>query len=50
MSASKDYKVADISLAEKNLGYKTLVKFEDGLARTVEWYKESMPSLTARAK
>jgi UDP-glucose 4-epimerase len=43
------HSLADISLAEKNLGYKTLVKFEDGLARTVEWYKESMPALTTRA-
>jgi nucleoside-diphosphate-sugar epimerase len=31
--------LADISLAEKHLGYKTLVAFEEGLARTVAWYK-----------
>ena len=30
---------ADISLAQKHLGYKPLVTFEEGLARTVEWYK-----------
>lgn len=30
---------ADISLAEKVLGYKPLVHFEEGLQRTWEWYK-----------
>jgi UDP-glucose 4-epimerase len=44
------HSLADITLAEKHLGYKTLVKFEDGLARTVNWYKQSLPALTARAK
>jgi UDP-glucose 4-epimerase len=44
------HSLADISLAEMHLGYKTLVKFEDGLARTVNWYKQSMPALMARAK
>src|SRR5262249_52703354 len=42
------HSLAEISLAEKHLGYKTLVKFEDGLASTVDWYKQTMPSLTAR--
>jgi nucleoside-diphosphate-sugar epimerase len=32
------HSLADISLAEKHLGYKTLVQFEEGLARTVDWY------------
>ena len=36
------HSLADISLAEKHLGYKTLVKFEDGLARTVDWYRGRM--------
>lgn len=31
--------LADISRAEKAMGYKTLVEFEEGLRRTVEWYK-----------
>jgi nucleoside-diphosphate-sugar epimerase len=31
---------ADIALAEKHLGYKPTVAFEDGLRRTVEWYRE----------
>jgi UDP-glucose 4-epimerase len=29
----------DVTLAQKHLGYKVLVNFEDGLRRTVEWYK-----------
>jgi UDP-glucose 4-epimerase len=32
------HSLADISQAEKHLGYKVLVNFEDGLRRTVEWY------------
>jgi UDP-glucose 4-epimerase len=33
------HSLADISQAEKYLGYKVLVNFEDGLRRTVEWYQ-----------
>ncbi|HXM13032.1 MAG TPA: SDR family oxidoreductase [Terriglobales bacterium] len=33
------HSLADISQAQKHLGYKVLVNFEDGLRRTVEWYK-----------
>ena len=33
------HSLADISRAEKALGYRTLVSFEEGLARTVAWYK-----------
>jgi UDP-glucose 4-epimerase len=33
------HSLADISLAEKHLGYKPNVDFEDGLRRTVEWYR-----------
>lgn len=36
------HSLADISLAEKHLSYKTLVKFEEGLARTVNWYREAV--------
>src|SRR5436190_9475055 len=33
------HSLADLSRAEKHLGYKTQVEFEEGLRRTVEWYK-----------
>jgi UDP-glucose 4-epimerase len=33
------HSLADISLAQKHLGYKPSVDFEEGLRRTVEWYK-----------
>ena len=33
------HSLADISLAEEHLGYKPKVNFEDGLRRTVEWYR-----------
>jgi len=32
---------ADIALARKILGYTPLVEFEEGLQRTVEWYKQN---------
>ncbi len=33
------HSLADLSRAEKYLGYKTQVEFEEGLRRTVEWYR-----------
>jgi nucleoside-diphosphate-sugar epimerase len=33
------HSLADISLAEEHLGYKASVNFEDGLRRTVDWYR-----------
>lgn len=33
------HSLADLSRAEKHLGYKPLVNFEEGLRRTVEWYR-----------
>ncbi len=33
------HSLADITQAQKHLGYKVLVNFEYGLRRTVEWYK-----------
>jgi UDP-glucose 4-epimerase len=40
------HSLADISLAERHLGYKPAVNFEEGLRRTVEWYRNgvAMPS------
>jgi nucleoside-diphosphate-sugar epimerase len=35
------HSLADISSAETNLGYKPKVNFEDGLKRTVDWYRNS---------
>jgi len=34
------HSLADISLAEEHLGYKPRVGYEDGLRRTVEWYRK----------
>lgn len=34
--------LADISAAEKAMGYRTLVQFEEGLRRTVDWYRAEM--------
>src|SRR5437868_492234 len=33
------HSLADISRAEKYLGYKPKIEFEDGLSRTIEWYR-----------
>jgi UDP-glucose 4-epimerase len=35
------HSLADISRAEKHLGYEAKVDFEEGLERTVEWYRGS---------
>jgi len=35
------HSLADISQAEKLLGYKPKVEFEEGLRKTVEWYRNS---------
>jgi UDP-glucose 4-epimerase len=41
------HSLADITLAQKHLGYKPLVSFEEGLRKTVEWYKTE--AVVARA-
>jgi UDP-glucose 4-epimerase len=38
-SADIKHSLADISKAETHLGYKPKVNFEDGLRRTVDWYR-----------
>ena len=40
-SGDVKHSLADISLAAKHLGYKPLVNFEEGLKRTVYWYRTS---------
>jgi len=35
------HSVADVAQAEKLLGYRVLVDFDEGLRRTVEWYRSS---------
>jgi len=41
------HSLADITLAQKHLGYKVLVNFEDGLRRTVDWYKTQVQPVGA---
>jgi nucleoside-diphosphate-sugar epimerase len=36
------HSLADITAAREALGYEPLVSFEDGLRKTVEWYKKSL--------
>jgi nucleoside-diphosphate-sugar epimerase len=37
------YSQADLSLARQVLGYEPIVRFEEGLERTVAWYREAYP-------
>ncbi|MCU1254815.1 MAG: NAD-dependent epimerase/dehydratase [Candidatus Angelobacter sp.] len=41
------HSLADISLAQKHLGYSADVSFEEGLRRTVAWYDEQRAATTA---
>ena len=43
------HSLADISKTEDALGYKPMVDFEEGLRRTVEWYREEVVGLQASA-
>ena len=40
MAGDIKHSLADITRAEKHLGYKPAVDFEEGLKRTVAWYRE----------
>jgi nucleoside-diphosphate-sugar epimerase len=40
--------LADISLARRVLGYEPKVSFEEGLARTWEWYKAAYANAAAK--
>jgi nucleoside-diphosphate-sugar epimerase len=42
------HSLADISLSQKHLGYSVLVPFEEGLRRTVEWYRAQPQSASRR--
>lgn len=33
------HSLADLTLAERHLGYEPMVNFEEGLGRTIEWYR-----------
>ncbi len=41
------HSLADISLAQKQLGYTPSVSFKEGLANTVEWYRSQIASATS---
>lgn len=43
------HSLADISLATKHFGYKPLVTLEEGLRRTVEWYRQCTVAPAAQA-
>ena len=36
------HSLADVSKAEAGLGYRPTVDFEEGLRRTVEWYRKEI--------
>jgi UDP-N-acetylglucosamine/UDP-N-acetyl-alpha-D-glucosaminouronate 4-epimerase len=42
------HSLADLSRIEKNLGYKPAVDFEEGLRRTVDWYREQPATRAAK--
>ena len=42
------HSLADIRLARRLLGYRPVVSFEEGLRRTVEWYRASAPARRKR--
>jgi UDP-glucose 4-epimerase len=43
-SGDVKHSLADLSRTEKHLGYKPAVDFEEGLRRTVDWYREQQSS------
>jgi UDP-glucose 4-epimerase len=44
------HSLADIELARKLLGYKPVVTFDDGLAETIDWYRESSGAAPKRKR
>jgi nucleoside-diphosphate-sugar epimerase len=49
-SGDVKHSLADLSRAEKHLGYKPTVDFEEGLRRTVDWYREQRSAITEKQK
>lgn len=41
------HSLADLSLAKKHLGYQPTVQFEEGLRRTIDWYRTETKSASA---
>jgi UDP-glucose 4-epimerase len=44
------HSLADISRIEKAIGYKPVVAFEEGLRRTVEWYRTQAVTAVSRTR
>ena len=42
------HSLADLSRTEKHLGYKPTVDFEEGLRRTVDWYREQQSEMAGK--
>jgi UDP-glucose 4-epimerase len=47
-SGDVKHSLADLSRTEKHLGYKPTVDFEEGLRRTVDWYREQQSALAGK--
>jgi UDP-glucose 4-epimerase len=47
-SGDVKHSLADLSRTEKHLGYKPTVDFEEGLRRTVDWYRGKQSSTTGK--
>jgi nucleoside-diphosphate-sugar epimerase len=48
-SGDVKHSLADLSRIEKHLGYKPTVNFEEGLRRTVDWYREQSARMAKQA-
>jgi UDP-glucose 4-epimerase len=42
------HSLADLSRTEKHLGYKPAVDFEEGLRRTVDWYRKQQSEMAGK--
>jgi nucleoside-diphosphate-sugar epimerase len=47
-SGDVKHSLADLSRTEKHLGYKPTVDFEEGLRRTVDWYRSQQPAIAGK--